>query len=74
MAGPWRRHQRQHQPAKTPPAAVSPLRVPYMSLYALKRTSPIKKPPLLRGFLSGRYWARTSDPQLVELAQFGAIL
>ncbi len=26
-----------------------------------------EKPPRLRGFLNGRYWARTSDPQLVEL-------
>ena len=29
---------------------------------------PIDKAPRLRGFpLGGRYWARTSDPQLVEL-------
>jgi hypothetical protein len=26
-----------------------------------------RKPPICGGFLGGRYWARTSDPQLVEL-------
>jgi hypothetical protein len=26
-----------------------------------------EKPAVYSGFLSGRYWARTSDPQLVEL-------
>ncbi len=27
----------------------------------------MEKAPLCRAFRGGRYWARTSDPQLVEL-------
>src|SRR5512132_1719573 len=37
--------------------------------HALRRVAPLTtKPPSCGGFRDGRYWARTSDPQLVERA------
>jgi hypothetical protein len=33
----------------------------------LFKSAPDEKRPLTGAFVSGRYWARTSDPQLVEL-------
>jgi hypothetical protein len=31
------------------------------------QTEKARNPPFATGFVNGRYWARTSDPQLVEL-------
>ena len=43
------------------------LREPWVTVFGIGDPRPSKqKGPVSRTFLNGRYWARTSDPQLVD--------